>query len=582
MKSKLYITVITSVFAALLLSCGESENARILREADEIIETDPSKSLEILSQAQREDFSAADSAYYALLYTQAQVKSGVRVLSDTLISVAYDYYKDRNEGDLSERAYFYRGMTFYDSHNYREAMKDMLAAYDLADNNNHPYWKAKSAEIISDMFSNLYNYRQAEQYSLSAVNNYKISKRTSNHRYALCDLSCIYLNEFRSEEAYNILDSLHNVLLREHPRDPNLLYYLYIPYVSSLIATDRIGEIKPEYFPPLREDASNQEIIDRIILLSKISRGNNDFLSANQSLNEAARIATSDAQAYDVLFQIYLLNRQQQDYEKAFISADSLLRLQSKVVRGIMDESISGVKSDFYHSRATESTQRSKQLSFQLTLVIAVAVLLMVLLITIYQLHIRKKKAELESVMTSVLYLKEQADNFSARNSKLSEQLRKNSVTISDLRKELDSKTGDDTRNALIMENLFKEKWATLNMLCNQYYEKGDSEAAQKDILHNIEKELKKLRTPKKLKEIEEATDLYMDGIITRLRHQCPFLKESDITFLSLVVAGFSVRAVCLFLDIKYKFFYLKKTRLAERIANSEAKDKEIFLRHLS
>lgn len=66
------------------------------------------------------------------------------------------------------------------------------------------------------------------------------------------------------------------------------------------------------------------------------------------------------------------------------------------------------------------------------------------------------------------------------------------------------------------------------------------------------------------------------------LREECPFFKEEEYVFLSLVYAGLSVRAVCLFVGIKYKLFYLRKSRLSRRIEESDAPHKELFLDKLS
>ena len=96
-----------------------------------------------------------------------------------------------------------------------------------------------------------------------------------------------------------------------------------------------------------------------------------------------------------------------------------------------------------------------------------------------------------------------------------------------------------------------------------------------------MEKELKKIVSKKGLIYIVEAVNTYMGGIITDLRAQCPFLKEADINFLALLFAGFSVRSVCMFIGIKYDYFYVKKSRLIKRIEASEAPDKALFLQKL-
>ncbi|MDE7426567.1 MAG: hypothetical protein K2M79_02035 [Muribaculaceae bacterium] len=573
MKSKLYITVIASVFAALLLSCGESENSRILREADEIIETDPSKSLEILSQAQRQNFSAADSAYYALLYTQAQVKSGVKVLSDSLISVAYDYYRTGNDVDKTIRSNFYEGMVFYDSDEPKKALTLMLEAYERALSSHNNYWTAKSAEILGDIYDTNYNYERALFYSNIVVENYKLAQRSLNERYAICDKAGRLLNNDEYIKAYELIDSLYKVVIIERPLNTSLLDYLYIPYIQSLMHTGRVNEIKQDFFPPFSADASSQEKIYRDILLSKLSRLKDSINMADEYLEKSLLLSPSSGEVVQIRYQQYLNALAGEDYRQAAILADSLLQWQGGKAKEVLSAGVGDVEGEFYAQKMQENNDYARHLKEYLVFLGCVVVIFLVSGFIIFRLYKHKVRAEKEATLATIVALREQV-------TKLDEE----SKTEKELHsfKENHSYISDENPYSEILRNLFKEKWATLNMLCNQYYEKGDSEAAQKDILHNIEKELKKLRTPKKLKEIEDATDVYMDGIITRLRMQCPFLKESDITFLTLIISGFSVRAVCLFTGIKYKNFYLKRSRLLARISDSDAPDKELFLHHLS
>ena len=132
--------------------------------------------------------------------------------------------------------------------------------------------------------------------------------------------------------------------------------------------------------------------------------------------------------------------------------------------------------------------------------------------------------------------------------------------------------------HAAIVEKLFKEKWTTLDILCDQYFGLNNSELNDKDLVSNMEKEMNKIVSKKGLVDVVSSVDAYMGGLITRLKNQCSFLKEADVEFLALLYAGFSVRAVCMFTDIKYPHFYVKKSRLIKRIEASNAPDKSIFL----
>lgn len=88
-------------------------------------------------------------------------------------------------------------------------------------------------------------------------------------------------------------------------------------------------------------------------------------------------------------------------------------------------------------------------------------------------------------------------------------------------------------------------------------------------MVKNIERELEKMRSPKNIMMIVDSVNRYMDGIIDRLRAECHFLKNDDITFLALLYAGFSPRAVCLFTGIKLKYYYNKRSRIIGRIRNA-------------
>ena len=99
--------------------------------------------------------------------------------------------------------------------------------------------------------------------------------------------------------------------------------------------------------------------------------------------------------------------------------------------------------------------------------------------------------------------------------------------------------------------------------------------------MSRIEDELKSFRSQKSMVEFEEAVDLYMNGIASRLREQCSFLNESAIMFVVLCMAGLSQRAICLLLNISYNYFYTKKQRIVTRIEQSDVPDRELFLGYL-
>ena len=132
------------------------------------------------------------------------------------------------------------------------------------------------------------------------------------------------------------------------------------------------------------------------------------------------------------------------------------------------------------------------------------------------------------------------------------------------------------------IESAFKNNWSILNTLCRQYVQMEESGASGDRLVKEVFDQVSQMRKPEKLDWIRNSVDRYKNGIIARLRQQCPFLKESDITFISLLYAGFSAKVICFFLEMGNKNFYAKRSRLTERIRESDAKDKEEFIESMN
>lgn len=129
---------------------------------------------------------------------------------------------------------------------------------------------------------------------------------------------------------------------------------------------------------------------------------------------------------------------------------------------------------------------------------------------------------------------------------------------------------------------LYKSRLDTLNMLCNGYFDNSDSEKMREVFYKDVEKQILALRDNKSVEELEEIVNEYLDNTMLRLRDQVPELTVNDLKFLAYIYAGFSPRAVCIFMNIKIKTFYNRRNLLKERILASEAPDKEYFVSRMN
>lgn len=105
----------------------------MLTEADAIMEEQPDSAMAILERIDRSALTAdSDLPYYALLYTQAQIKNWIEVDSDTLINIAFDIYKDAGDSDLRMRAYYYKAQIAFNACDFKTSMRHILTAREIA------------------------------------------------------------------------------------------------------------------------------------------------------------------------------------------------------------------------------------------------------------------------------------------------------------------------------------------------------------------------------------------------------------------------------------------------------------------
>lgn len=147
---KLYPIVFFIIF--LILGGCSGKNRSMLEKVDSIIEEKADSALCILNRIDRNSLSKRDLPYYALLMTQAQIKTDLPVDSDSLISIAYKKYDGSWRGDKGIRSNFYMGERFFNRDQSRDAIKFYLSAYEESKRLENPYWRAKAAERIADLF----------------------------------------------------------------------------------------------------------------------------------------------------------------------------------------------------------------------------------------------------------------------------------------------------------------------------------------------------------------------------------------------------------------------------------------------
>lgn len=223
-------------------------------------------------------------------------------------------------------------------------------------------------------------------------------------------------------------------------------------------------------------------------------------------------------------------------------------------------QSVVSIQKEYSDKRVLEETEKSENLKNTIIIGAIFFILIFVVVFIFVRQQSRLKRFELENRLKDIINLSNEL--------KLKE-------------KKLTKLTASNSKIRQISEDLYKMKWETLNNLCNEYFDKADTENSRRIMLSNIEKNIKKLSDNRSLLEIERALNKYMDGIMIKLRSQCSSLKEEDFRLLALIFAGFNSKSICLIFSIKINSFYSKRRRLIDKIEAGNAPDKKMFIKKI-
>lgn len=260
--------LIVILFVILISSCA-SEQSKILKQADSVMESRPDSAMTLLESIDRSRLTQSELPYFALLYTQAQVKTDVPLDSDSLISIAFAKYGDATNDDRGLRANFYTGEVLFNRQKNPEAMRYFLTVYEESKRLGNDYWHAKAAERISDLFFFAYNYNEAEKYAQEAADLFNIVKQKTFHRYSLGMLAHIFIYNGKANKAYSILDSLRNVCLNEQPVDTIFLDFIKLPLIDATIRSGRSGELVIDSIVFFNKNMTSGEQLDAAVLKSQ-------------------------------------------------------------------------------------------------------------------------------------------------------------------------------------------------------------------------------------------------------------------------------------------------------------------------
>lgn len=525
-----YILHILIAFTALLnIQCsGNGKEKTPLPElvhAESVMFDHPDSALHILEDmpmpSARRD--KENHALWCLLLTQAQYKQVMKISSDSLVRIAYDYYKPTNNARRKAIAALYMGCINYDLGNIEEAMQYYLEGKTEVDKTDD----YKTGYLIMSSLTNLYLFRDFADYALDAcMKTYDYAVKDSNSRYQMTSLGLLSRCYCISNEFPKAIETYQKTAAKAVELGfENDEYYYSIQKEIALVYTNswkfekslEILKALPKMYQPSLLIGTNYLMLNQY---------DSAYLYLNKDLN-TDNVYTKKS-IYKALYQLGD-TPEYRKYLKTY--CDSLLFYTDSVMSLDKGKEIIAYKEKYDHQKLITEQQRLKlekadaqRMMFIITICLIVAIAVVAYL---YQKRLVRKE-------TTIRKQSEQLQDYMLQLHEYETQLMQNNRYMEELREQLSSHDNDsDERHEQQeqMERLEAENSRLQTTIQDLQKRIGEYSSRLSEARKDVEQLRSLSEESLKLKERERRlTDYVVDNhrLVAELRTRSRVLSESE------------------------------------------------------
>ena len=202
----------------LLLACTACDRStrhvtENLSQAEELIWTAPDSALHLLeSISASRHLTGKEQADYALLLSLAQYRCYIPVSSDSLINLAIEYYKDKNDADKKGAAFYVKGCILEE---YCKDIPNALLAYKEAEtcipDMDDKQYVARIYSSLGYVNKKSFHFEPAKEYYQKAVQANIDGKDTVAYASNLLNLSTLYYTLHQADSANRCINTLIDI-----------------------------------------------------------------------------------------------------------------------------------------------------------------------------------------------------------------------------------------------------------------------------------------------------------------------------------------------------------------------------------
>jgi len=542
----IYLLIIFVVLQ-IVSGCGERSDKR-MDYAESIIEIRPDSALYLLEKIDLES-AAPESvkARYGLLLTYARYKNFIDEKNDSLISASADYYLAEEKWKEACLALQLKGFIGMNAGKYSESALAFMQGLELARKEKEYKVEGFCAKWLGNLYILFFDGDQQIRYLTESKEAFRKGGYSELEQFARLDLANAYYNTRQYNKALEEAVRLREETDEEKVSD--LAAEIMRLIGQCQFELNRKDESLKSYLAAFSLDSTVLNVNDRGNILVAMSEEKIDSLPVSlKFFNRDALVDVDEgAEPFELL-------AQRGDYKAAYAGLERYKVKQDSVLLSLLSDNISGSLINYEKNRNEVERKERKFERLLWSVVIAGVILVIAGILFILRRRMAAHRREYELLFEEANYLKED----------LSEQIRLN-----------------EDKDISIME-LLKLRYEIMNNFCSSYYEFKGRPTEKTKIIREFEETVGKFRKGNVcMNEIGDQVDKYTGGLFTMFKKDYPDFKESDRSLFLYLIMGFSARSISIFIDEKIEVVYNRKSRLKNKIRESNSGNKEKYLHYL-
>ena len=601
-KQTLY--TITVLLLLCITACQkQSFMADKLLQAEALMNEYPDSALNLLKGiAQTELQTQEHRARYALLYSQALDKNFIDLTSDSLINIAVDYYKDRDDVRAKFLSYYYQGRIYTNANNLTQATLAYLEAEQLVDELGDGYAAGLLYKQMGLIYNSYYDFPKGLQAHQQAIEHFTKANKPVHRIQAMLTLSNIHRNMHNENIGYEVLRTA--ITESQKLNDQSLIKSCINNLIVVCIDLERWEEATQWYQEYQKNNSRNYPTVAFYGYIARLHAKNKNFKDAFMLLNETWKKTKSLQDSINLFHAESQVHQMNGSWEEAYRSMAKSISHQNKVIRKSLQQPVLTAQNNFLNQELEHKEYRLRMEKYVRLLGFVILLLVSVIVITFlrkrfqkrlkeqHTLHEKKMEALQQGALKREQSLRAYTAELESKSSlsgqdvlRLTQELENSQKHIEEARNFIEQTNQEmeslkaDKHEALIrinktLKNHFKQIENTFQVLQMKYKNAENKDyVINKYIQNTIAEFYGSEKADRNLEEL--VNELYGDAM-SQLRKEMNFPSEDHYRLACLLLAGLSINFIAALSGETSNALYKRRYKIREIMSKAKDSCKDI------